>query len=178
MLSSFFMAPDTDDPSWILVNADTGKQIDNLHYTNASHCHVLGDYQGVNVVIGNKYAQTFTFSEFGVPAPKANVYSPQGRLQLRTLNVSFKETPMFELVVTPTGTTEGGRVAITHDYSGVEMGLATLGSVQLTSARKRFLIWANAIGVTIQLRNTNHFPATWYEASWEGYYTTRNQGIG
>ena len=85
---------------------------------------------------------------------------------------------MFELIVTPTGTTEGGRSAITHDYSGVEMGLATLGSVQLTSARKRFLIWANAIGVTIQLRNTSPYPATWYEASWEGYYTTRNQGIG
>lgn len=178
MLSSSFMAPDAADPAWILVNAETGKQIDNLHYTSASHCHVLGDYQTTDVVIGYKYSQTFTFSEFGVPAPKGNVYSPQGRLQLRTLNVSFKETPMFELVVTPSGTVEGGRSAITHDYSGVEMGLATLGSVQLTSARKRFLIWANAIGVTIQLRNTNHFPATWYEASWEGYYTTRNQGIG
>jgi hypothetical protein len=162
---------------WCLFNQDTGKEIDGLHWTDETHVHVLGDYSATNVIIGLRYPQTFTYSEFGVPAPKANVYSPQGRLQLRTLNVSFKETPMFEVIVTPTGTTEGGRSAITHDYSGVEMGLATLGSVQLTSARKRFLIWANAIGVTIQLRNTSPYPATWYEASWEGYYTTRNQGI-
>lgn len=166
------------ESDWCLFNLDTGKEIDGLHWEDATHVHVLGDYSATHVAIGLRYAQTFTFSEFGVPAPKGNVYSPQGRLQLRTLNVSFKETPMFELVVTPTGTTEGGRSVITHDYSGVEMGLATLGSVQLTSARKRFLIWANAIGVTIQLRNTSPYPATWYEASWEGYYTTRNQGIG
>ena len=162
---------------WCLFNQDTGKEIDGLHWTDETHVHVLGDYSATNVIIGLRYPQTFTYSEFGVPAPKANVYSPQGRLQLRTLNVSFKETLMFELIVTPTGTAEGGRSAITHDYSGVELGLATLGSVQLTSARKRFLIWANAIGVTIQLRNTSPYPATWYEASWEGYYTTRNQGI-
>ena len=165
------------ESAWCLFNRDTGKEIDGLHWTDDTHVHVLGDYSATNVIIGLRYSQTFTFSEFGVPAPKGNVYSPQGRLQLRTLNVSFKETPMFEVIVTPTGTTEGGRSAITHDYSGVEMGLATLGSVQLTSARKRFLIWANAIGVTIQLRNTSPYPATWYEASWEGYYTTRNQGI-
>ena len=162
---------------WCLFNLDAGKEIDGLHWADATHVHVLGDYSAVNVAVGLRYSQTFTFSEFGVPAPKGNVYSPQGRLQLRTLNVSFKETPMFEVIVTPTGTTEGGRSAITHDYSGVEMGLATLGSVQLTSARKRFLIWANAIGVTIQLRNTSPYPATWYEASWEAMYTTRNQGI-
>ena len=175
LMEPFLGAGESD---WCLFNLDTGKEIDRLHWTDATHVHVLGDYSTTHVAIGLRYAQTFTFSEFGVPAPKGNVYSPQGRLQLRTLNVSFKETPMFELVVTPTGTTEGGRSAITHDYSGVEMGLATLGSVQLTSARKRFLIWANAIGVTIQLRNTSPYPATWYEASWEGYYTTRNQGIG
>lgn len=168
---------DAGASDWCLFNRDTGKEIDGLHWTDDTHVHVLGDYSAINIIIGLRYAQTFTFSEFGVPAPKGNVYSPQGRLQLRTLNVSFKETPMFEVIVTPTGTTEGGRSAITHDYSGVELGLATLGSVQLTSARKRFLIWANAIGVTIQLRNTSPYPATWYEASWEGYYTTRNQGI-
>jgi len=162
---------------WVLVNLATGKEIGGLVYVDDTHVKVRGDYRGYSVVIGEAYTQSYTFSEFGIPAPKGNVYSPQGRLQLRTLNVSFTETPMFDVVVTPSGTAEGGRSAITHDYSGVEMGLATLGSVQLTSTRKRFLIWANAIGVTIQLRNSSHFPATWYEASWEGYYTTRNQGI-
>jgi hypothetical protein len=163
--------------NWCLVNQTTGKEIDGLTYVDATHVKVRGDYQNVSVVIGEKYSQSYTFSEFGVQAPKGNVYSPQGRLQLRTLTVSFVQTPMFDLVVTPSGTAEGGRAVITHEYTGVEMGLATLGSVQLVSSRKRFLVWANATGVTLKLQNLSFYPAVWYEASWEGYYTTRNQGI-
>lgn len=163
--------------NWCLVNLSTGKEIDGLHWTSATHVHVLGDYQATPVVIGLRYNQSYTFSEFGVPAPKGNVYSPQGRLQLRTLTVSFLNTAMFDLVVTPPGTVEGGRTAITHVYTGVELGLATLGSIMLGSARKRFLVWANAVGVTLKLQNSSFYPAVWYEASWEGYYTSRNQGI-
>jgi hypothetical protein len=175
LLMEPYMDAGTSD--WCLVNADTGKEIDGLQWVDATHVQVLGDYQATNVVIGLRYNQFYTFSEFGVPAPKGNVYSPQGRLQLRTLTVSFLNTAMFDLVVTPSGTVEGGRTAITHVYTGVEIGLATLGNVMLGSARKRFLVWANAVGVTLTLQNRSFYPAVWYEASWEGYYTSRNQGI-
>jgi len=162
---------------WCLVDMRTGLEVDGLTYVDSTHVKVRGDYQGVSVIIGEKYNQTYTFSEFGVPAPKGGVYTPQGRLQLRTLTVSFIETVAFDLVVTPSGTAEGGRTAITQEYTGVEIGLATLGNVTLTSARKRFLVWANAIGVTLQLTNDSFYPAVWYEASWEGWYASRNQGI-
>jgi hypothetical protein len=162
---------------WCLVDLTTGKEIIGLVYVDATQVKVRGDYQGYSVVIGEKYTQSFTFSEFGVPAPKGNVYTPQGRLQLRTLMVSFLDTMMFDLVVTPTGTVEGGRVPITHQYTGVELGLATLGAVTLASKRQRFIVWANAVGVTLTLQNSSFYPAVWYEASWEGYYTSRNQGI-
>jgi hypothetical protein len=169
---------EADIDEFVLVNLTTGKEIDGLTWVDADTVRVLGDYQTTSVIIGRTYSQEYTFSEFGIPAEKANVYNPQGRLQLRTLIVSFMETAMFDLVVTPSGTTEGGRSAITHEYTGVEVGLSTLGDVRLTSNKKRFLVWGNSVSTTLKLVNDSFYPATWYEASWEGYYTARNRSIG
>jgi hypothetical protein len=173
-----FEVLEADLAEFSLVNLSTGKEIDGLEWVDATHVRVLGDYQTTEVVIGRNYSQEYTFSEFGVPDGKTNVYTPQGRLQLRTLIISFMETMMFDLVVTPSGTVEGGRSAITHEYTGVEVGLSTLGSVVLSSNRKRFLVWGNAVTTQLKLVNDSFYPAVWYEASWEGEYTTRNKGIG
>jgi hypothetical protein len=174
----FSLSEEDFDEGWVLVNLGTGKEVDGLTWVDETTLTVLGNYSAAKMLIGSTYTQTYTFSEFGLPASdQAKIFNPQGRLQLRTLIVAYQETVMFDCVVTPTGTVEGGREAITHEYTGVEIGLTTLGSVPMPSSKKRFLIMGNAIGTTISLVNSSHFPATWYEASWEGMYAVRSRSI-
>jgi hypothetical protein len=140
----------------VIVDKTTGVEIP-VSASTATTVSAVGDYRSVPVLIGKRYEQAFTFSEFGIPAPKGNISTPQGRLQLRTLTVCSGETNPYTLVVTP-----AGRTPKTETSSGT---------------KSRFFIMSNAKDTQLRLSNTSIYPATWFEASWEGYYTTRNQGI-
>jgi len=139
-----------------VVNAATGAEITGLQWVNATQVTVTGNYTGVPVFIGREYPQEFTFSTFGVQAPKSTIYSPQATIKIRTLIVTATTDSVFSLVVTPRG-----RAVKTQPY--ISSG--------------RFMIYTDAKDVTLKLTNSSFHPATWITASWEGFYTSRNQGI-
>ena len=69
---------------------------------------------------------------------------------------------MFSVVVTP----GGGRPVQTQNCPDGFIG------------KKRFFILGNADKTTIQFTSNDSTSVVIYGAAWEGYFTTRNQGIG
>jgi len=161
---------------WAAVRlSDTGKVLQAVPVSAASATQLTanGDWRNCNLVLGVQIPSSFTFSEFFVPSQKANAGMLQGRLQLRTLTVSYTDSGGFELHVTPKA-----RDIQKHVFSNEILGASSLKQFTPMTGRKRFLLGCGTQGTVISLVNNDFLPSTFDSAGWEGTLYIRSSPLG
>jgi hypothetical protein len=94
----------------------------------------------------------------------------QGRLQVRTLTINYKDTGYFTVEVAATG-----RSTMTHIFSGAQIGVSVIGEVNLLTGSERFTIKGRNTAVTTTLKSDSYLPIAFQSGSWEGIYYPRGK---
>lgn len=135
----------------------------------ADHLTVAGDLTSGIVRMGQPFESKCTLSEFFV-SQDGRTGSLQGRLQLKSLTISFTGTGDFRLLID-----YPGRETVVHNYTGVVVGDARYATESLRSERKRFLVHGDSRNLTATLVCTGLLPGCFDSISFEGFYHARTQ---
>lgn len=130
---------------------------------------VAGDLSTGEVLLGIPFESSFELSEL-LLSSDGNSGMLQGRLQLRTLLLSFTDTGNFRIEVS-----YPGRETMIHNYTGVVLGEAVMAGRSLRSERRRFAVLGNAANLRIKIINDGILPSTFDSLSFEGIYHVRSQ---
>ena len=130
---------------------------------------VYGNWRDTLILCGIPFESKCSLSEFFV-SPDGKTGALQGRLQLRSLTLSFIDTGRFDIEVT-----YPGRSTMTHHYTGVVVNEAFYAKTSLRTERRRFMIQGDASKLSITITNNGILPSTFDSLSFEGLYHVRTQ---
>lgn len=128
-----------------------------------------GDRTAAMYTIGIPYEMRYRFSEWYLKDSK-KVSIIDGKLQVRTLTLSYRDTGAFSIEITPYN-----RETITKRFSGVKVGLSTIGKASLLTGEEKFLVLTKSKRTTIDIVSDSYLPCQITSASFEGMYVTRAQ---
>lgn len=135
----------------------------------ADHLVVSGDLTEGTVYMGQPFESLLTLSELFI-SPDGKVGTLQGRLQIKSITLSFMNTGNFHLEVA-----YPGRGTMIHNYTGAVLGDALLSTEALRSERKRFMVRGDARNLSVSIKNDGVLPSTFDSLSFEGMYYARTQ---
>lgn len=193
--------PDTNETTWVLPYSDPslaftvvegarGNQILGAYKPADNIIKARGDYSDRPCHIGKNYTMRFRFSKFYLRDTNG-VALTQGRLQIRTLTLTFTDTGYFRLEGTSQRPAtvrhemnggyyyeqelpvEGRSFKAVH--TGVMLGVSTIGSPSIISGERRFPVMSNAVTAQIDLVNDSYLPSHIQTAAFEGLWTSRSQ---
>lgn len=173
----------TKQTTWTLPHADTeayqvvlgssfgtkaGALIQTTHPTSTTVV-ANGDYSGGACFVGKPYTMRYRFSQLFIKGQDKQAVL-NGKLQLRTMGVSYTDSAFFKAEVTPLQ-----RDKSTHTFTGTLLGTAsaTLGRINISSGVFRFPIITSNEGVSIELVNDSPLPSVFQSATWEGFFIQR-----
>jgi hypothetical protein len=183
------------DPNtnFTVVESTVGNQILNSRKSTGTTIEADGDYSGTSCFVGINYTMRYRFSEWYLKGADEAVANVQGRLQIRSINLSFTDTGYFRLEITPlrretlihhynTGYSYMEQIPptgepITDEYTGVVVGVSTIGKPSLISGDQKFLVMSNAHGIKLDAVNDSYMPSEFQSASYEGFYTIRSRTV-
>ncbi len=133
-----------------------------------------GDYSGSSFIMGIPYTMTYGFSPQYVKENNDTQSIQSGRLQMRTMQVSFEDTGFFKIEVTP-----DHRQTYTYEYTGVTLNQAgsVIGEVVLNDGTFRFPLQSKNDRVKIEIKSDSFLPCAFQSAEWEGFYNIRSKRI-
>lgn len=136
---------------------------------NSTTIEATGNYSAFNCFLGKTYTQRYRFSEIFLKDSNS-VALLTGRLQLRTITLSFAKTTYFRVEVTPKQ-----RETFKYPFTGIYLGdvSAMIGSNPLVSSKKKFPLLSNSAGLKIDIVNDSPSPSFFQGAEWEGMYIQR-----
>ncbi len=161
----------TPDDNYAIIRSDKGLTVPYSLKTAPDTIKAPGDYSDSPCYIGFNYTMRYRFTEWFV-RDNNNVADTQGRLQIRTLTLSFTKTSTFKVEVKPFQ-----RETLEHYYSGVIVGVSPLGVLDTITDSERFLILANARHTQIDIVNDKPYPCEFQTAGFEGFYTVRSRAF-
>lgn len=133
------------------------------------------DAHGRKLFIGIPYESSYTFSTFAIREgdSKGNAVTT-GRLQLRRLTLNCSNTGFLHLHVTPKF-----RPTSTYTFTGRELGHGTniIGAIPLYTGTINFPILSLNTQVEVKVGSDSFLPFALVNASWEGFYNTRNARV-
>lgn len=133
------------------------------------------DAHGKKLFIGIPYTSSYTFSTFAIREGdnKGNVVTT-GRLQLRRLTLNCSNTGFLHMHVTPKF-----RPTSTYTFTGRELGHGTniIGAIPLYTGTINFPILSLNTQVEVKVGSDSFLPFALVNASWEGFYNTRNARV-
>lgn len=153
-----------------VVDSSTGIAVPDVERFSTTSVRAAGDYSANQCYVGIDYEMRFTFSEWGLQAPNANIHSLQGRLQVRTLTLDYLDTGYFTVEVT-----NGARATRTNSMTGVVIGETIFNDPTIRSGRQRVFCIGNSRELQVDLVNDTYLPCQFSTACWEGLQTVRNQ---
>lgn len=132
------------------------------------------DLHDQKLFIGIPYESSYTFSTFAIRENDKGNAVTSGRLQLRRLTLNCADTGFLRLHVTPKF-----RPTSTYTFTGRELGHGTnvLGSIPLYTGTINFPILSLNMQVEIRASSDSFLPFALVNASWEGFYNTRNARV-
>ncbi|MDO8839651.1 MAG: hypothetical protein Q7V31_12060 [Parvibaculum sp.] len=137
----------------------------------------FGDYTSTPVFIGKVYTLRYTFSDFVVRRPSSGggeVVVKDGRVQVKTLRVTFDNTAQFAVEVEP-AFREVSRTLYTGHTLGD--GAAILGSPVVDSGDVLVMVMSKNDQVRIDLVNDSYLPSTFISAEWTAEFTPKSKSI-
>ena len=133
------------------------------------------DAHGRKLFIGIPYESSYTFSTFAIREgdSKGNAVTT-GRLQLRRLTLNCSNTGFLHMYVTPKF-----RPTSTYTFTGRELGHGTniIGAIPLYTGTISFPILSLNTQVEVKVGSDSFLPFALVNASWEGFYNTRNARV-
>lgn len=133
------------------------------------------DAHGKKLFIGIPYESSYTFSTFAIREgdSKGNAVTT-GRLQLRRLTLNCSNTGFLHMHVTPKF-----RPTSTYTFTGRELGHGTniIGAIPLYTGTINFPILSLNTQVEVKVGSDSFLPFALVNASWEGFYNTRNARV-
>ena len=133
------------------------------------------DAHGRKLFIGIPYESSYTFSTFAIREgdSKGNAVTT-GRLQLRRLTLNCSNTGFLHMYVTPKF-----RPTSTYTFTGRELGHGTniIGAIPLYTGTINFPILSLNTQVEVKVGSDSFLPFALVNASWEGFYNTRNARV-
>lgn len=133
------------------------------------------DAHGRKLFIGIPYESSYTFSTFAIREgdSKGNAVTT-GRLQLRRLTLNCSNTGFLHMHVTPKF-----RPTSTYTFTGRELGHGTniIGAIPLYTGTISFPILSLNTQVEVKVGSDSFLPFALVNASWEGFYNTRNARV-
>ena len=90
----------------------------------------------------------------------------EGRLQIKSFNVSYNDTGYFTTSVTPVGRDE-----TTSAFTGAIVDSGTVNGVNLEDGDFTFAVQSRNDKLIVKLLNTSHLPSNFVNAEWLAYYT-------
>lgn len=165
--------PLTNETTWTLPYSDSsddfrviegndGNQVLGAKKINDTTITALGDYSGAPAIIGKTYRMRYRFSQWYM-RDQQGVAQTTGRLQIRTLTLSFTDTGRFAIEVNK----------FRQEFTGIVLGVTPLGKPGLVTGEHRFVIMQNAAEANIDLINDSHLPSQIQTATFEGFWSPR-----
>ena len=133
------------------------------------------DAHGKKLFIGIPYTSSYTFSTFAIREGdnKGNAVTT-GRLQLRRLTLNCSNTGFLHMHVTPKF-----RPTSTYTFTGRELGHGTniIGAIPIYTGTINFPILSLNTQAEVKAESDSFLPFALVNASWEGFYNTRNARV-
>lgn len=137
---------------------------------------VDGDQRTTSFYIGFIYNMVYQFSTPLIRSSSgtSKVAVTDGRMQVRTGNITYNNSLFFKVMVTPKY-----RNTYTYKFTGPRLGTggALLGEEELVSGAFKFPVMAKNTEVNVELHNDSPFPCALLSMDWESWYQTRNQRL-
>jgi hypothetical protein len=142
-------------------------------WIDAHTVKVPGDYSH-KCFVGYPYEFRYRFSRPYLKRGDGTSVT-SGRLQLRTLTLSFKDTTNYRWEVWPYGLNKGEPV--TGYYTGWELGDFTPGaSAEFQKGRHPIQVYSNADTSVVDIINDSIFGCSFQSAEWEAFFWNRSRG--
>lgn len=147
--------------------------------SNFSYSSVVveGDQRSTPFYIGVVYDMVYQFSTplIRTSSGTSKVAVTDGRLQVKTGNLTYNNSLFFKVLVTPKY-----RNTYTYKFTGPRLGTggAVLGAEDLVSGAFKFPVMAKNTELTVELHNDSPFPCALLSMDWESWYQVRNQRLG
>lgn len=153
------------EPSWVpgFFYTQAPFLVPGIKQINATTLEAEGNFAGPGAWIGRKYSMRYRFSEWCLKDQQTGVGKASGKLQVRSLTVTFTNADNFQVEVQP-----------------ANRGKSVIQAVAVPSlipGKKRFMILSNSEGIFVELTNDTPFPSEFQTAEWEGLYTERARSI-
>lgn len=131
-----------------------------------------GDASGKRLFIGLPYTSRYVFSPFALREQGKGNAVTSGRLQLRSLSLACERTGYLEVEVSA-----AFRQPSLYRFTGRELGHGTnrIGSLPLYTGSIRVPLLSLNTQASVALVSDSFLPFSVVNASWEGFYTTRNR---
>lgn len=138
---------------------------------------VSGDESANPVTAGHLYKTAARLSRQFAQDPQGRPLV-SGRLQLRTMTVSYAETPFFTVEVQPYGPNaniDAESLTQVYQITGQRVGDYALvaGEMSYHTGAQPFSVQADAAQATITLVNDTPYSSFWVSAEWEGMFFSR-----
>jgi hypothetical protein len=175
----------TNRTTWTLIDSDTSRAFSAIHPTTGLEvkltsvgdgtAYAVGNYGGVNYYIGTNYEYRNRLSEWHLrDSNKAAI--TEGRLQIRNLSLSFKDTGYFQVEVTPF-MRDTDVLTSTEQSTGALVGVTRLGQVPLLSGINKFMVLAKSQNTKVDIVSASYLPVFILTGGWEGLYHARSKSI-
>jgi hypothetical protein len=133
--------------------------------------------------VGQVYNSYYEFSQQFVTNREGSA-DTTGRLNLRTMTVTYKDAGFFQIKTWPYGDAFTANVedvvpASLDAFTGRTLGEANLivGEAAFHTGSYKFYLGGNSKDIKIQLKNDSHLQTYFTSVEWEGQYTKISRGI-
>ena len=147
-----------------MVSEDTGLTLAGVTITSALLMTKIGDYTASNYMLGKGYLSTWQPTPWYLRDSKDTVVT-EGRIQVRKLQLSYKDTAYFQVTVTPID-----RDPLIHTFTPDITGVAEVDTVTRATGKTGFPIMAQVKDTTIEISSDSYLPFQFIVGSWMGAY--------
>jgi hypothetical protein len=166
--NSTFTLPYSDGVDMSLIDPLTNQELSTAVFTGDS-CSVSGDWREKTLYCGENYIMKYRLSEFFLRDKQSNAII-DGRIQLKTLTLTFRNSGYFRVEVQPF-MRELRSYTVDQAWSGVFIGYSTVGEVNLLGGEEKFAVKAKSAQTTVDIINDTYLPCSLQSGSWRGVFT-------
>ena len=159
------------DANFIMVDEDTGFSMPDVTITSATTMTRSGDYSGKAYLIGKIFDSYFKPTPWYLRDTRDTVIT-EGRIQVRTLTLSYRDTAYFTVEITPKN-----RSTLVHTFGPDRLGESIIDQISLNTGERSFSIMAQVKDTDIKIRNNSYLPMQFSVGSWKGSYHAKAKAI-
>jgi hypothetical protein len=153
------------------INAGSGQRIANTSRPNTNSVRAPGNWSSQLCIAGRPYTMRYTMSPLFVRNGDG-VPDIVNRLQVRKLDVLFRDTGYLRVEVTP-----ARRETLSRVFNPQRIGLLSTGFSSVETGRMSAAVMSRGDTVRIDFVNDTPYPSGIIAVEWTGIYDPRNRRL-